>query len=198
MTSSGTSQGFRTEFQTKVLSLTECRYRLFPLLDKCIRPGEASNIGNEMSLVLKAHLLAETILDNLIELGFGSNAPAVLSARLSFSKKLQIVSRAYLVDDFELLSEEAVGSMRKLNKMRNKLAHEFGTTVSLEEVKALFMGSEEEVLLGREESKELLLWQYAGFIFGISLPKYEMEEPEDEDTDLDIEQRNHMREKPHE
>lgn len=127
-------------FREKLLGLTKLRYETLPLLMKSMRVGENLNIGDSISRILKCHLLSEVVLDKLIEYAFEPNGDAILSAKLSYSQKLDIASRTMLVEDYPLLPDQAVGSLRKLNRIRNRLSHELGATVTHDEAIDLFMG----------------------------------------------------------
>lgn len=96
-------------FREKLLGLTKLRYETLPLLMKSMRVGENLNIGDSISRILKCHLLSEVVLDKLIEYAFEPNGDAILSAKLSYSQKLDIASRTMLVEDYPLLPDQAVG-----------------------------------------------------------------------------------------
>lgn len=167
------------QFDEKLLQLTAWRYKMLPLLLENMRLDENLDIGDPISRVLKCHLLSEVVLDKLIELAFEPNGKALLSANLRYNQKLDIASRALLVEDYKLLPDFVVGSLRKLNKIRNRLAHELGANVTREEIMDLFMGMDYPIPVDSSTADVyLLIYQYTAFIFGYMLPKFEMEEGE--------------------
>jgi hypothetical protein len=127
-----------SQIKEKLLKLTELRYKKYPLLlDNLVK---MSGITDPVSQILRCHLISESILDALIELVLYPNGEAVLSAKLSYSQKLQITSKSVLVNDIELLPDYVIGSLRKLNNLRNRMAHQLNASVSLQEVMDLFVG----------------------------------------------------------
>jgi hypothetical protein len=163
-----------SQFKDKLLGLTNLRYETLPLLLENLQEDEKSDLGDPISRILKCHLLSEVVLDKLIQFAFEPNGGAILSARLTYGQKLDITSRTLLVEDYPLLPNFAVGSLRKLNKIRNRLAHELGAKVTREEANELFMG--EDILKTFDPEKEevpVIISHYTAFIFGNMLPKYE-------------------------
>ncbi len=162
------------QFKEKLLGLTKLRYETMPLLLKEMQLDEKLNIGDPVSRVLKCHLLSEVVLDRLIQFAFEPNGDAILSARLSYVQKLDIASRTMLFEDCPLISELVVSSLRKLNKIRNRLSHELGASVTREEAMDLFMGVDHLMPVEPLECEvSLLIYHYTAFIFGNMLPKYE-------------------------
>ena len=129
-----------SQFKEKLMELTKLRYETLPLLMKNMQVDESLNIGDPISRILKCHLLSEVVLDRLIQFAFEPNGDAILSARLSYGQKLDITSQTVLVEDYPLIPDLAVGSLRKLNKIRNRLSHKLGASVTREEAIDLFMG----------------------------------------------------------
>lgn len=163
-----------SQFKEKLMGLTKLRYETLPLLMKNMQVDESLNIGDPISRILKCHLLSEIVLDKLIQFAFEPNGDAILSARLSYSQKLDIASRTMLVEDYSLIPELAVGSLRKLNKIRNRLSHELGASVTREEAIDLFMGVDLPMTVDLSEADvPLLIYHYTAFIFGGMLPKFE-------------------------
>lgn len=81
------------------------------------------------------------------------------------------------VEDYPLLPDIVVGSLRKLNKLRNRFSHELGATVTKEEVIDLFMGVDHPMPVDPKDADvPLLIYHYTSFIFGNMLPKYEIGE----------------------
>ena len=162
------------QFKEKLMGLTKLRYETLPLLMKNMQVDENLNIGDPISRILKCHLLSEVVLDRLIQFAFEPNGDAILSARLSYGKKLDITSRVVLAEDFPLIPDLAVGSLRKLNKIRNRLSHELGASVTREEAIDLFMGIDHPMPVDPMKADvPLLIYHYTAFIFGSMLPKFE-------------------------
>lgn len=67
-------------------------------------------------------------------------AGAVLSAELTYDRKLTICSKLNLDDGNALFSSDTIGSLRKLNGLRNELAHSLMADVTAEKVENLFFG----------------------------------------------------------
>lgn len=163
-----------SQLKDKLLRITELRYETSLLLSEIMQVNESLDIGDPVSRILKCHLLSEAILDRLLGLVFEPNGDAILSARLSYSQKLNIASRTVLVKDCELLPDFVVGSLRKLNQIRNRLAHELGANVTREEIMGLFMGIEHPMPTDPSTADlSLLIFHYTPFIFGNMLPKFE-------------------------
>ena len=163
-----------SQFKEKLLGLTKLRYETLPLLMKNMQVDENLNIGDPISCILKCHLLSEVVLDRLIQFACSPNGDAILSARLSYHQKLNITSKIMLVEDYPLIPDLAVGSLRKLNKIRNRLSHELGASVTREEAIDLFMGVEHPIPADPLKADvSLLIFHYNAFIFGNMLPKYE-------------------------
>ena len=170
------SRGFvkMGEIKEKLLGLTKLRYETLPLLLEEVKVGDYQNISEPISRILKCHLLSEVVLDKLIQFSFKPNGDAILSARLSYSQKLDLTSRTFLFEEYPLISSLAVGSLRKLNKIRNRLSHELGASVAREEAIDLFMGVDHPMPFDSLKADvPLLIYHYTAFIFGNMLPKYE-------------------------
>lgn len=159
-----------TPLGEKLLQLTAIRRQRMLELDKRMRPSAGHLAG-----ILQCHLLVESLLEELIRLCLAQHADAVLSAKLSFEQKLAIASKLELDKGWPLMESFVVGSLRKLNSLRNKLAHRYGYEVSAEDVKELFVGCEGGLPYGDvlEHGVEIGISRYAAFIFGSMLPKYE-------------------------
>lgn len=159
----------------KVLGLTELRYDLAQKLTEIMTPPHNKSIFPEpVSHILKCHLLTEVALEKLIKLAYHPNGDAVLAANLSYSKKLTIASKTILFDDFELLTEETVCSLKQLNSIRNRLSHELDATITKKEIVNLFMGNVPFTIPNVKEAEtDELIYHYTPFIFGYMLPKYE-------------------------
>ena len=159
-----------SDLREKLLKLAELRYERMPGLNQRLRSKDSHLAG-----ILQCHLFVESILEELIQLCLGTNADAVLSARLSFEQKLAIAAKLELEKDWPLLQDYVVGSLRKLNSLRNKLAHRYGHEVSGGDIRELFVGCEQDLPYQDvlESGIEIGISRYAAFIFGNLLPKYE-------------------------
>ncbi|GEA08571.1 hypothetical protein KUL42_33320 [Alteromonas sp. KUL42] len=82
------------------------------------------NESDQAILVLKGHLFAENIFENLIVLKISRGDKLLEKASFTFSQKLA------LVEAMELLDDGLVSSLRALNKLRNKFAHDLDASVS--------------------------------------------------------------------
>lgn len=91
--------------------------------------------------VLRIHLLTENLLDKVISKTLGSHADAVLSSRLSYNQKLSISGKLKFDDGSSILSSDAKGSLKKLNLLRNEVAHDLTHETNDEDVEALFVGT---------------------------------------------------------
>ncbi|MCL4263097.1 MAG: hypothetical protein KJ069_07770 [Anaerolineae bacterium] len=162
-----------SQLRDKLLKFTQMRYETLPLLFEIMRVDDTLNIGEPVSRVLKCHLLSEALLDKLLQFVLEPNGDAVLAAQLSYSKKLDIASRCVLVEGYELLPDYVIGSLRKLNRIRNRLAHELGASVTREEVLDLFMGLDHPMPDPNNADVSMLVYHYTAFLFGNMLPKFE-------------------------
>ncbi|MDE1259014.1 hypothetical protein [Vibrio aestuarianus] len=86
-----------------------------------------SSIKNENDptmLVLKVHLFAENIFENLIALKLPRGDRLVDKGNLSFHQKLT------LVDALNIVPDEVISSFRFLNKLRNQFAHDLDAQIT--------------------------------------------------------------------
>jgi|688.fasta_scaffold08170_7 hypothetical protein len=178
-----------SKLKEQLIELTKLRYSTWPILmqtmkvDTVHRKDDLTDDQDDhVAWILRCHLLSEVILDKLIELALQPNGNAILSLRLSYNKKLDLISKCVLSDDYELVPEIVIQSLKKLNKIRNRLAHELGATVTQQDVIDLFMGIEHITMPDDPINAPIteLIYQYTPFIFGCMLPKYEFIETENE------------------
>lgn len=150
--------------------LTELRYRNMPLLMEAAK-GDDGVAGE----IVRIHLVTEYLLEELIRLVLERNAEPVLSIGLKYSQKLKLASQLELVEEFNLLPDYVVGSLRKLNKLRNRVAHRLNESVKDAEILDLFVGLESELPYVElmEHGRVGALRRYLSFIFGCMLPKFE-------------------------
>lgn len=164
----------------KLLALTAARYRqLTTAMTHLIA------VQDPLSALLRIHLLTERILEELIRIAFDENAEAILDLELTYRKKLDLAAAVQLDPEYPLVEPIIVGSLRKLNTLRNRLAHSLDATLDNQQVIELFMGVEQLTGDPKDYPIEYNLRQYAFFVLGTMLPKYELIEEGEEDEEND-------------
>ena len=108
----------------KLLSLTSARYKHLLVAVETFKEGE-----DPLGILLRVHLTSETVLEELISLVFEEKAKPILSLALTYRQKLDLVSQLEIDDDWPLLPDYIVGSLRKLNKLRNQLVHQLNGSI---------------------------------------------------------------------
>ncbi len=142
--------------------MSEHRYRLLPTLFEEF----ATNKDDALAFVLKAHLFTEHLMDELLKIEFGEKYHAIEDLGLAYSKKVRFISKLGLATD------EVIGSLTKLNKLRNNYAHEFKYSASISDIEQLFNGIDEIGLnMVHEQPMERRLKQYMASIFGNMFPR---------------------------
>jgi hypothetical protein len=130
-----------------------------------------------LSLVLSVHLLSENILDELIQIIFEEKSQPILKLRLNYSKKLELVSSFNIASGIPVISSDILGSLRKLNSFRNKLAHKFDFEFTNKMLHELYVDG----LFDLDELNENLLCQnlynYALIVLPGMFPRYPWREP---------------------
>lgn len=92
--------------------------------------------------ILKIHLLTEVLLDHLIIGVFeADHGRAILDLELRYSQKLTLCSKATLSCGRSLLTSDVIGSLKKLNSLRNAFAHNLRKTLTEDDVESLFVGA---------------------------------------------------------
>ena len=91
-----------------------------------------------LSILLRTHLLSENILEELIKLIFDNNANAILSLNLTYRQKLELVGKIDISEGVPVLPDYIVGSLRKLNSLRNKLSHNFDYEITCQQIEELY------------------------------------------------------------
>jgi hypothetical protein len=159
-----------SESKHPLLKLTELRYKNFFLMADALKDND-----NLIAEILRVHLISEFLLEELIRLVFEEKAEAILSVGLRYQQKLELASKLELIKEFELLPDYVVGSLKKLNKLRNRVAHRLNEKVADDEIKDLFMGLENELpyVDVSEYGSTTAMKRYLAFIYGCMLPKYE-------------------------
>jgi hypothetical protein len=159
----------------KLRALTEARYRLTPLV-----LAQAKDMGGTFNEVVKTHLVTELFLEELIKLAIPDASKAFLDLKLSYKQKLDFAAKLNLTEGYELLENHTVGSLRKLNKMRNDFSHRLGHTVTNQEIEELYVSyidSTKDLYGGDLPMSEqpVAVGRYLFFIFGCMFPKYEFD-----------------------
>jgi hypothetical protein len=110
--------------------------------------------------ILRVHLVSEFLLEELIRLVFEEKAEAILAIGL------------------QLLPDFVIASLKKLNKLRNRVAHHLDEAITDIEIKDLFMGLESQLLYPDilEFGMVTAMKRYLFFIYGCMLPKFDIEE----------------------
>lgn len=91
-----------------------------------------------LSKLVTIHLITEAVVEQIIGVALGDNADAVLSVSLTYKQKLDLCSRLVFDDNKSAISPHVVGSLRKLNALRNKASHRLKCEITDEEISALF------------------------------------------------------------
>lgn len=121
------------------MSTREQVVQLFYHLDAGVQAGLGDD-PRPIDEVLRIHLLTENLLEKLISLSLGVHAEAVLTAKLTYAQKLAICGKLKLDDGSEVLSSDVKGSLKKLNVLRNDVAHDLTHETTDEDVESLFVG----------------------------------------------------------
>lgn len=85
-------------------------------------------------IVLKGHLVSERYLERYIRLFLCNGNRITKNSRFSYSQKLEIVAAIGGITDDILVS------LKNLNKIRNKMAHELDYSISIDDID--FLGKE--------------------------------------------------------
>ena len=155
-------------FKDKLLKLTSARYKHLLIFINTLKESE-----DALSTLLRVHLATESILEELIRLVFEEKSEPILSLELKYHQKLELISKLEIEKDWSLLPAHIVGSLRKLNKLRNQLAHNLDFSITNNQVIELFMCIEQPYGDMSTASINTNLKRYAFFILGGMLPKFE-------------------------
>lgn len=122
-----------------------------------------------VSLVLRTHLIAEGILDEIIETQLPKGKSITKSGRFTFAHKLTLVS------SFNIIDQDIIETVRALNSLRNKLSHNLHESVSEDEVVELVshMPSEGKIktLAFKDKGAQEFLRFSLGFTIGMLIPE---------------------------
>ncbi len=162
-----------SKFKERLLALTSLRYEMLPELLHQMSLAARGKSNDPILLILRCHLLTEVVLERLLDLCLEPNGTAVLSANLRYIQKLDIASQCMLVDDFELIPQSVVASLKKLNKLRNRLSHNLNVTITYKDALELFQGIELPIMDITNKDVPIIIWHYTSTIFGNMLPNYE-------------------------
>jgi hypothetical protein len=91
-----------------------------------------------LSKLLTIHLITETVLDQIVGIALGHNCNAVLSLSLSYKQKLDLCSKLVFDDGDPCIYSGVVGSLRKLNSLRNRCSHRLHYEIEENEILELF------------------------------------------------------------
>ncbi len=114
-------------------------------------------------IVLRAHLVSERYIERFIKLFLLKGERILNKGRLSYIQKLQ------LVDSFGIIEDDLITCHKQLNNLRNKMAHELGYQITIEDVDSIGnqMGKTYTRLKDeRGEDLKDLLCAVIGFICG--------------------------------
>lgn len=115
--------------------------------------------------LLKAHLFAERLLDELILSRFGADSSAVERLDLRFAQKVS------LAENLLLLPPECAESFRKLNKLRNACAHTLHAAPTMAQVVDVLGTISKDIPdLLPANSIEVLLNRFMSFLCGYLFP----------------------------
>lgn len=84
--------------------------------------------------LLKLHLYTEQLLNQMVSIYLRTDEPGVRKLQLGYARKVNFVELAHLVP------AEGCELLRKLNSLRQKIAHEIDYTVTQEDTDKLFEG----------------------------------------------------------
>ncbi|HCR98541.1 HEPN domain-containing protein [Halomonas citrativorans] len=157
-----------SSLKDKLLNLTSARYKHLLLAMSTFKESE-----DALGTLLRVHLTTEGILEELIRLVFEEKSEPILSLDLRYHQKLELVSKLEIEKDWSLMPDYIVGSLRKLNKLRNQLAHSLDASITNDQVIELFMGIEQVYDDMNIASINTILKRYAFFILGSMLLKFE-------------------------
>ena len=118
---------------TKKEELSKLEYKMFSQAMRGFHEPEGS-----IARILTIHLITEAVLEKIIGLILDRHASAVLSVSLSYRQKLELCSKLQFEDGERVLNSSVVGSLKKLNVLRNNLAHNLDHEVTKEELLSVF------------------------------------------------------------
>ncbi len=122
--------------------------------------------NNALAQLLTVHLITESVMEKIIEFILGKNSEAVLSLSLTYKQKLDICSKLVFESGESVLNSQVIGSLRKLNKLRNQFSHTLDHKLHKEELLELLLEVEKkpssEVL---NASNEVIIRAYHAHIF---------------------------------
>lgn len=82
-------------------------------------------------IVLKGHLVSERYIERLIKLILVKGEIIIEKGRLTYAQKL------YLLDSLGFIPNDLIECHSNLNKLRNKMAHELGYEISLNDIELI-------------------------------------------------------------
>jgi hypothetical protein len=104
-----------------------------PLIDKEIDELEAVLRKDDslVPIILRYHLLVENLLERIIIAKLPKSVSMVEETGFTFHHKLE------LVQALDVLKDNVIGSLRKLNKIRNDISHSRNAEVSHESIDSI-------------------------------------------------------------
>lgn len=86
------------------------------------------NENDAIMLILRGHLFTETLLESIILTKLPRGDRIIENASLTYNQKLVVV------DSLDIAPDSVLSSLRNLNKLRNKCAHELNKDISITDV----------------------------------------------------------------
>jgi hypothetical protein len=90
-----------------------------------------SGIEDSVLILLRAHLLSENLLERIIQLELARGDRIIADGNYTYSQKL------VLVHALDSLDDGVIQSLKNLNKVRNKCAHELGQNIGKAEIELI-------------------------------------------------------------
>ena len=114
-------------------------------------------------VVLKGHLYSENQLESLVLMKLPRGDKVLENGNLSYSQKL------LLVESLDILPDNIISTLRGLNKLRNKFAHNLDAEVSHNEITRVGspLGKKFTALKHSSKSDEKLLWSVIHCVCGL-------------------------------
>ncbi len=158
----------KSKFSEK--SVVKLRYQHFKVAIE-----KLSQTNDSLSMLLRVHLISENILEELIKVIFEDKSDAILYLNIGYKQKLDLVRQFKLEENTPVLADYIVGSLRKLNSFRNKLAHNLDFKITNEHIYDLYTDPTYTINELNEHETYSNLKDYALIILPGMLPYYEEE-----------------------
>ena len=161
----------KSKFSEK--TIVKLRYQNFKVAIE-----KLSQTTDSLSMLLRVHLISENMLEELIKVIFDDKSDAILSLNIGYKQKLDLVRKFKLDENTPVLADYIVGSLRKLNSIRNKLAHNLDFKITNEHIYDLYTDPTYTISELNERETYLNLKDYALVFLPGMLPYYEDESGE--------------------